>query len=64
MISGIAFDDGDKCVINPRRGVTEDLDSIPWPAYHLLPMEYYRLLKRPGQPDTEFTLPMMSARPP
>ncbi|MFP6709543.1 MAG: hypothetical protein VCE75_26685 [Alphaproteobacteria bacterium] len=62
LISGIAFNDGGKCVINPRCGVTEDLDSIPWPAYHLLPMEYYRLLKRPGQPDTEFTLPMMSAR--
>ncbi|MDP6692393.1 MAG: radical SAM protein [Alphaproteobacteria bacterium] len=62
LISGIAYNDNGKCVINPRRGVVEDLDSIPWPAYHLFPMEYYRLLKRPGQPDTEFTLPMMSAR--
>ncbi len=62
LISGIAYKENGKCVVNPRRGVVEDLSSIPWPAYHRFPMEYYRLIKRPGQPDTEFTLPMMSAR--
>jgi anaerobic magnesium-protoporphyrin IX monomethyl ester cyclase len=62
LISGIAYRDGDKVNINPRRGVVEDLDSIPWPSYHLFPMEYYRLVKVENQGDTEFSVPMMSAR--
>ena len=40
----------------------DDLDSIAWPAYHLFPMEYYRLMKVENQLDTEFSIPMMSAR--
>jgi radical SAM superfamily enzyme YgiQ (UPF0313 family) len=62
LIKGIAFRDGEEIQINPRRGIIEDLDSIPWPAYHLFPMQYYRLMKVEHQADTEFSIPMMSAR--
>jgi anaerobic magnesium-protoporphyrin IX monomethyl ester cyclase len=62
-INGIAFrDKTGKFVQKPRNPLIEDLDTIAWPAYHLFPMEYYRLLKVEKQQDTEFSVPMMSAR--
>jgi radical SAM superfamily enzyme YgiQ (UPF0313 family) len=61
-IAGIAWKDGNKVEINPRRGVIEDVDSIPWPAYDLFPIEYYRLMREPGCDNSDFLLPMMSGR--
>ena len=40
-IAGLAFRHGDKPVFNPRRAEIEDVDSIPFPAWDLLPMETY-----------------------
>ncbi|MFH1237786.1 MAG: radical SAM protein [Candidatus Aenigmatarchaeota archaeon] len=40
-VKGIAFMDGDKVKINEKREFIEDLDSIPLPARHLLPMKEY-----------------------
>jgi radical SAM superfamily enzyme YgiQ (UPF0313 family) len=40
-IRGIAFVKNGKLVIAPARPVIEDLDSLPFPARHLLPMEVY-----------------------
>lgn len=39
-VRGIAFDD----VITPFRPLIMDLDSLPFPALHLLPMDHYKLL--------------------
>lgn len=39
-VEGIAFGD----VVTPDRPLIHDLDSLPFPALHLLPMEYYKLL--------------------
>lgn len=39
-VRGIAFDD----VITPLRPLIMDLDSLPFPALHLLPMDHYKLL--------------------
>jgi len=61
-VSGIAFREGSKITINPRRPLIEDLDSIPWPAYKKFPMEYYRLEREPRMESTDFGIPMMSAR--
>jgi anaerobic magnesium-protoporphyrin IX monomethyl ester cyclase len=62
-INGIAFrDEQGNFRSNPRNPLIEDLDTIAWPAYHLFPMEYYRLMKVENQSDTEFSIPMMSAR--
>lgn len=41
MIKGIAFRVGKKIKINPRRELIEDIDSLPFPARHLLPMNEY-----------------------
>jgi len=41
-IKGIAYRKGEEVIINPPREYIEDLDSIPMPARHLLPMHRYR----------------------
>jgi anaerobic magnesium-protoporphyrin IX monomethyl ester cyclase len=62
-IPGIAFrDESGKFRQNARNPLVENLDEIEWPAYHLFPMEYYRMMKVERQLDTEFSMPMMSAR--
>lgn len=40
-IKGIAYRNGDKIIINPPRQLITNLDELPLPAYHLLPMEKY-----------------------
>jgi anaerobic magnesium-protoporphyrin IX monomethyl ester cyclase len=38
------------------------IDDIPWPAYDLFPIEYYRLLSQPHSTSTDFVMPLISAR--
>ena len=40
--SGIAFMDNEKIKINPPQEFIKDLDSLPFPARHLVPLEKYR----------------------
>jgi anaerobic magnesium-protoporphyrin IX monomethyl ester cyclase len=61
-VKGIAFKEGTRCVINERRPLIEDIDAIPFPAYQLFPMEYYRLLRMPNCSNTDFVAPMISGR--
>ncbi len=42
-IRGISFRIGNKIINNPDRGFIKNLDSLPHPARHLLPMEKYKL---------------------
>ncbi len=47
-IRGIAYRDEDgKIDITPPRPLITDLDSLPWPARHLLPMDKYTLFGKP-----------------
>jgi len=62
QIKGVAFRDGDNVIINERRSLIEDIDSIPFPAYELFPMEYYRLLREPNCSKVDFVIPMLSGR--
>jgi anaerobic magnesium-protoporphyrin IX monomethyl ester cyclase len=49
-VKGVVFRDGDKIISNPKRAEIQELDSLPFPAYHLLslrgstsnPLEEYR----------------------
>lgn len=61
-IKGIAYHDGNRVFINERRPLIKDVDSIPFPAYHLFPMDYYRLLRMPHVAATDFVLPVLSGR--
>lgn len=61
-IKGIAYLDGGNVQINERRELIQDIDSIPWPAYDLFPMEYYRLLRMPHCTHSDFVMPLLSGR--
>jgi anaerobic magnesium-protoporphyrin IX monomethyl ester cyclase len=61
-VHGIAFLDGDKTVVTPRRKLIKDIDTIPFPAYDKFPMEYYRLLRMPHCNNQDFVMPFLSGR--
>ncbi|HAH05403.1 MAG TPA: B12-binding domain-containing radical SAM protein [Elusimicrobia bacterium] len=61
-IKGIAYRDGETLRVNPRRPLIQDIDSIPWPAYSLFPMEYYRLLRIPRMAPSDFSMTLLSGR--
>jgi anaerobic magnesium-protoporphyrin IX monomethyl ester cyclase len=41
-IAGISFIKQGKIIHNPDRGMVMDMDALPYPAYHLLPLTTYR----------------------
>jgi radical SAM superfamily enzyme YgiQ (UPF0313 family) len=61
-VKGIAFHEGGKVVINERRPLISDIDSLPMPAYNLFPMDYYRLLRMPHTTSSDFVMPIISGR--
>lgn len=61
-IKGIAFRDGEKIIINQRRSLITNVDSIPFPAYELFPVDYYRLLRMPHATSSDFVMPLLSGR--
>jgi len=46
-VKGLAFKDGSRTIVTGIRPFIKDLDSLPWPARHLLPMDKYTLLGKP-----------------
>ncbi|MCC6021316.1 MAG: B12-binding domain-containing radical SAM protein [Thermoproteaceae archaeon] len=46
-VRGIAFRDGDRIVVTPDRSPIRNLDELPPPARHLLPMDKYTLFGKP-----------------
>lgn len=61
-VPGIAFMDGNSCVLNERRPLIADIDTIPFPAYHRFPIEHYRLMRMPRCTRTDFIMVMLSGR--
>ena len=61
-IKGLAFRERDTIIINERRQLIKDVDSIPFPAYDLFPMNYYKLMRMPHCNNSDFVLPMLSGR--
>ena len=62
QVDGIAFRNGKQTTVNPNRTLTKDIDSIPWPAYDMFPIEYYRLMRLPHSTNRDFIMPVLSAR--
>lgn len=56
-VEGLIYKDKGKIVDNGPRGFIEDLDSLPFPAFDLMPLEKYSLL---GQKLEQF--PMITSR--
>jgi len=61
-INGIAFLENDTLVKTPPRELIKDIDTIPWPAYDLFPIEIYRLLRLPHASNSDFVMPILSSR--
>lgn len=61
-IQGIAFLDQGKVHVNPRRPLIQDIDSIPFPAYELFPVDYYRLMRAPYATNKDFVMSVLSGR--
>jgi anaerobic magnesium-protoporphyrin IX monomethyl ester cyclase len=61
-IPGVAYIDNGKAIVNERRSLIEDIDSIPCPAYHLFPMHYYSMLRYANASPTEYIVTMLSGR--
>lgn len=61
-INGIAFWDGDRVIVNPRRDLIQDVDSITPPAYNLFPIEQYRMVRKPHAVASDFVFPVLTAR--
>jgi len=61
-IKGIAFRTGEEVTVNERRELIKDIDSIPFPAYDLFPMNYYRLVREANIASTDFLMPILSGR--
>ncbi|MCJ7481531.1 MAG: B12-binding domain-containing radical SAM protein [Thermodesulfovibrionales bacterium] len=62
-IEGIAYRENDTVTVNNRRKLIEDIDSIPFPAYDLFPITYYRLMHTSSlAANTDFRMPMLSGR--
>lgn len=61
-VRGIAFREGNKVVVNERRALIKDVDSIPFPAYEMFPIDYYRLLRMPHATNSDFVMPVLSGR--
>lgn len=47
QISGLAFLDGEELVVTPSRDLIKDLDNLPLPSRHLLPLSRYLALGFP-----------------
>ena len=62
-VKGIAYWEGENIVVNDERPLIQDIDTIPFPAYRLFPINYYRLIRpMPGTSKTDFVLPLLSGR--
>ena len=61
-VPGIAFRRDDACIRTPEREPIRDIDSIPYPAWDLFPMDYYALLRMPHATNRDRVLPMFGAR--
>lgn len=62
-IKGIAYRDGNTVYINERRKPIKDLDSLPFPAWELFPMDIYTTnMRYMGQAEAEKALQIVTSR--
>lgn len=61
-VKGIAFLENNKCIQTPRQELIQDIDSVPFPAWHLFPMELYSLLRNPKIARSERSMMVIAGR--
>ena len=62
QVKGIAYRNGEEVIITEERPLIQEVDMIPWPAYDLFPIDYYRLIREPLTSNHDFVMPMLSGR--
>lgn len=61
-VPGLAFKEDGLTVLNERRALIADVDSIEMPAYDLFPIDHYALLSRPRSGPTDRIMAILSGR--
>lgn len=62
QVKGVAYLNSGRVIVNPRRELIEDIDSIGWPAYDMFPIEVYRMFRFPHATSRDFVMPILSGR--
>lgn len=62
LVNGIVYLDNENVVITKPQELIKDIDSIPFPAWHLFPMDYYSLFREPKIKNSERCFPVLSGR--
>jgi len=62
QVNGLAYVKDGKLVKTTPRKLIEDLDTIPFPARDLFPIEHYVLVPYPNKAHTDRLLPMLTTR--
>lgn len=61
-VAGIAFLNHGKLIQTPRRKLISDIDKIPFPAWDLLPMDYYALFRAVNIRNNQRYMAVLSGR--
>ena len=61
-VAGLAYREGSDVYVNAERELIADLNTIPFPAWDLFPVENYRLLPHENSTKLDFTMPVLSGR--
>jgi anaerobic magnesium-protoporphyrin IX monomethyl ester cyclase len=61
-VKGIAYLDKGKLVVTPTRELIQDLDTIPFPAWDMFPMDYYSLVREANVKNSQRVFLVLSGR--
>lgn len=61
-VSGIAYMENGRCVKTPKRQPIKDINSLPLPAWDMVPMEHYLLAKAPNIKTGQRHMSVLSGR--
>ena len=62
QVNGIAYLKNNRLIMTKPRDLIQDLDSIPFPAWDLFPIEHYVSLSYPNSKRTDRTMSVLSSR--
>jgi len=62
LVRGIAFMNDSTFVRTPRRELIQSIDSIPFPAWDMFPIDHYSLLRDPNMENKDRWFPVLSGR--
>jgi len=61
-VKGIAYIDNGEVKINEHQPLIKDIDTIPFPAWDLFPIDYYSLFRNPHMKNSDRVMPVLSSR--